>query len=71
MSLFDLTDIDTLKDIAEDRVDMFDIGLYEKLFYYYLNTGDMPYGIAKCRDGDPCEWIISKLKEDISFLSIN
>jgi hypothetical protein len=31
--------------------------LYESLFSYYCSTGEMPYGVAKARTGDPYDWI--------------
>ena len=31
--------------------------LYDALFDYYLDRGDMPYGIAKAREGDPYQWV--------------
>ncbi len=31
--------------------------LYDALFDYYLDTGEMPYGIAKGREGDPYQWV--------------
>ena len=31
--------------------------LYDALYDYYLDRGDMPYGIAKAREGDPYEWV--------------
>lgn len=34
---------------------------YEDLFKYYLNIGEMPYGVAKARTGDPYEWIGMRL----------
>lgn len=34
----------------------------EELFEYFLNTGDMPYGTAKARTGDPSEWIGEQLQ---------
>ena len=38
---------------------------YEELFDYYSNSGDMPYGTMKARDGDPYEWIQDKLMDEI------
>lgn len=35
---------------------------YEKLFDYYAFSGEMPYGVAKCRTGTPDEWIMDKLE---------
>jgi hypothetical protein len=38
-----------------------DSDLYEALFDYYSDRGDMPYGIAKARTGDPITWVSNKL----------
>ena len=38
--------------------------IYEKLFqYFHFDTGEMPYGTAKARDGDPYVWLVDKLDE--------
>ena len=37
--------------------------LYMDLYNYYLDSGDMPYGTAKARDGDPVEWIMGRLDD--------
>ena len=34
---------------------------YYKLFDYYAE--EMPYGIAKCRTGEPDTWILDRLRE--------
>ena len=42
--------------------DFFDSPAYEKLFEYFaFETGEMPYGTAKARDGMPDEWILDYL----------
>ena len=33
------------------------------LFSYYLDSGEMPYGTAKARDGDPVEFIMDRLDD--------
>ena len=33
---------------------------YKKLLDYYAD--EMPYGIAKCRTGEPDSWILDKLR---------
>lgn len=38
-----------------------DDDLYHALFDYYNLHGEMPYGIAKARTGDPFEWIAQQL----------
>lgn len=34
---------------------------FEKLFDYFCTSGDMPYRVAKCRDGEPDIWILDRL----------
>jgi hypothetical protein len=36
--------------------------LYTALYDYYLDSGEMPYGVAKAREGDPYDWISSQLE---------
>jgi len=38
-----------------------DEDLYHALFDYYFERGEIPYGTAKARDGDPYEWISDRL----------
>ena len=44
--------------------DDLDSDLYEALFDYYSDHGEMPYGIAKARDGDPYEWVTMRFDQD-------
>jgi len=37
--------------------------LYDKLYEYYVD--DMPYGTAKARTGDPYDWILEHVEEDM------
>ena len=37
---------------------------YDELYDYFLNSGEMPYGIAKARDGDPDQWIEEYLQDE-------
>ena len=37
--------------------------LFEKLYEHYTSNGEMPYGVAKARTGDPYEWILAKIPE--------
>ena len=34
---------------------------FEKLFNYFLDTAEMPYGVAKGRTGEPDTWILDYL----------
>lgn len=37
--------------------------LYDKLFQFFADTGEMPYGTMKARTGDPYIWIHDKIME--------
>ena len=39
--------------------------LYDALFDYYSDTGDMPYGVQKAREGDPYEWVAQNLESHL------
>ena len=42
-----------------------DSDLYEALFDYYADSGEIPYGIAKGRTGDPFEWVTQRFDQDV------
>ena len=44
-------------------LDQIDYGseVYEDLYDYFANSGEMPYGVMKARTGMPDEWIIDRL----------
>lgn len=44
-----------------------DTDLYDALFDYYFNAGEMPYGTAKARTGDPYEWVSQRLYDDLGL----
>ena len=49
--------------IGRDDYSFYDTGAYTKLFEYFVfESGEMPYGIAKARTGDPDQWIIERLE---------
>ena len=41
-----------------------DNNLYDALYDYYVHSGEMPYGVAKEREGDPHEWVASRFAQD-------
>lgn len=43
--------------------DEIDADLYDALFDYWADAGEIPYGVAKGRDGDPVQWVSDKLSE--------
>jgi hypothetical protein len=44
-----------------------DNDLYDALFDYYSSAGQMPYGVAKARTGDPINWISDKLGQHLNL----
>lgn len=42
-----------------------DQDLYEALFDYYSNSGEMPYGTMKARTGDPYEWVCDRFEREM------
>ena len=41
--------------------------VYEDLYDYFANSGEMPYGVMKAREGTPDEWIIDRV-DDLGVL---
>ena len=42
-----------------------DDDLYHALFDYWDDAGEIPYGVAKARDGDPYEWVAQNLESHL------
>ena len=63
------TEEDEVKQILakHDVTDIEDIEysspVYDELFDYYSNSGEMPYGVMKARTGMPDEWIYDRLQD--------
>ena len=49
--------------LNSDYISFCETQAYYKLFDHY--AGEMPYGIAKCRTGEPDTWILERLKEKV------
>ena len=47
-----------------------DSDLFDALYDYYWDRGDMPYGVAKARTGDPYAWVSDRLAQDLEDLDI-
>jgi hypothetical protein len=43
-------------------VDFYGTSSFQKLYNWFLDSGEMPYGIAKARIGDPDVWILETLE---------
>lgn len=37
---------------------------FTRLFDYFCNNGEMPYGTAKARTGDPYQWLGNRLDQE-------
>ena len=42
--------------------DFYGSSSYDKLYDYFCGMGEMPYGVAKFRTGDPAVWILERLE---------
>ena len=43
--------------------------VYMELYSYFADSGEMPYGVMKARDGDPDQWIADRL-DDLGLVEI-
>ena len=48
---------------SEDLMDVYGTPLYQELFEYFSDSGEMPYGTQKGRDGDPVQWMNDELDD--------
>ena len=68
-----MTEYDEVKAILDKNditdLDQIDYGseVYEDLFNYFADSGEMPYGVMKARTGMPDEWIIDRV-DDLGVL---
>ena len=68
-----ITEYDEVKAILDKHnitdLDQIDYGseVYEDLYNYFADSGEMPYGVMKARTGMPDEWIIDRV-DDLGVL---
>jgi len=62
-SVFDIVPRDIAISMVCGDTDIFLSGYYDNLFDFYMP--DMPYGVAKARTGDPDQWILDRLEEEL------
>jgi hypothetical protein len=48
--------------------DDLDSDLYEALYDYYADAGEMPYGVAKAREGDPYQWVSDHFADELALM---
>lgn len=53
-----------LVDLIRNDIELPEL-VYEAFFDYYLSNGEMPYSVAKARDGDPYEWVNDRIRSDL------
>lgn len=53
---------DEIMNLIENGVDLSQEA-HDALFGFYMDRGEVPYGVAKARDGDPYEWISARVAE--------
>lgn len=65
--------LDHILDRFKHEVSQFEQGgdldddLYDALYDYYANAGEMPYGTMKARTGDPYEWVTQRLHQELGL----
>ena len=64
MYKFSKEDLNELDAAMEDLVEFYNTKIYEKLYTYYTDLNEMPYGVAKARTGDPDQWIWKQLHKE-------
>lgn len=47
--------------------DVVDDESYDVMFAHYCEAGEMPYGTAKARDGDPYQWVSQRVTEELGI----
>ena len=55
-----------LAEFLEGEDDL-DAAVEEIVFSHYMNSGEMPYGVAKVRYGDPQEGIFNELSREFDL----
>lgn len=59
-------------DGKKDSYNFYGTPEFEKLFEYFgWETGEMPYGIAKCRTGEPDVWILDRLSQSVQIFGVH
>jgi hypothetical protein len=62
LTAIEIQKLELFIDDIEDPISFYDTTMFEKLFEYFTtDTFEMPYGVAKARTGDPCDWILDRL----------
>lgn len=49
------------------EMDVFMDRHFNELYEHYCNNGEMPYGVAKARTGDPNQWIAERIETELGI----
>jgi len=63
-SILDDAEISQIKAWVNGQIEDLDDELFDKLFNHYLDNGEMPYGTAKARTGDPYQWMFDRMDQE-------
>jgi hypothetical protein len=73
LNKFNLTETQatSIVETLENGDDVFHVGtfVFEVLFKFYCDNGEMPYGTATAKDGDPYEWITNALRDELGMVA--
>ncbi len=57
-------EVDNMPLYIDNDLDFYGSSAYEKLYdHFTIETGEMPYGVAKARTGDPDLWILEHIED--------
>ncbi|TFH08897.1 MAG: hypothetical protein E4H14_05520 [Candidatus Thorarchaeota archaeon] len=54
-------DLEQIIAFRSGRIEELPEPLFNKLFSIFMNSGEMPYGTAKARTGDPHQWVENQI----------
>ena len=59
----DLLKLEGVVAFVEGDIDWYDLpeAVRDTVYTHFLESGEMPYGVAKARTGDPDQWIAERL----------
>ncbi|PZR77348.1 MAG: hypothetical protein DI537_43335 [Stutzerimonas stutzeri] len=56
--------------IQSGEIDELPEDAYQDFYEHYLLAGEMPYGTAKARTGDPYIWVNDRVLEDVKGVAL-
>lgn len=60
-------DIKKLKLWIGGKFDIESSNLYDKLYKFYFELGELPINVAKGRTEDPLDWIFDRIQKDLNL----